>query len=126
MTLIQTGQIRYSTKIVINIKLDYLPQALLQSLDCQDRCSSVLIGRLTGGETSARIKSSFISGSRYAFSMELEFDRPYIARFNVEISINPALARYFSGVSIANKLNVEVNPAYLSIATAAGGKEVLN
>ena len=48
--------------------------------------------------------------------MELEFDRPYIAMFTLQIRINPSLgSRYFSGVNIDNSLSVEVNPAYLSV-----------
>ena len=44
----------------------------------------------------------------------MNFDRPYIAKFDVEISVNPALSRYFTGVNINNKLNVSVNPAFLA------------
>ena len=44
VTLVQTGQIRYATKIIVNVKLDYLPKNLLQSADCNDRCSNVLDG----------------------------------------------------------------------------------
>ena len=69
VTLIQTGQIRYATKIVVNIKLDYMSSELLQSIDCNDRCSQVLEATIIEGETAARIKSSYISGSRYAFSI---------------------------------------------------------
>ena len=46
--MIQTGQVRYDTKIVVNIKADYIPLSLLQSIDCSDRCSQVLVGTLTG------------------------------------------------------------------------------
>ena len=69
VTLIQTGQIRYATRIVVNVKLDYMSSELLQSLDCNDRCSQVLDASIVEGETAVRIKSSYISGSRYAFSI---------------------------------------------------------
>ena len=49
VTLIQTGQIRYSTRIVVNIKIDYLPQELLQSLECTDKCSQVLVATILSG-----------------------------------------------------------------------------
>ena len=39
VTLVQTGQVRYSTKIMINVKLDYMPLDLIQSTACNDRCS---------------------------------------------------------------------------------------
>lgn len=118
VTLTQTGQIRYSTKIVLNVRLDYLPQNLTQSTDCSDSCSQVLVATLSGGETSARIKSTYIAGSRYAFSIAIEFDRPYIASFKASIKVNPTLARYFNPVGIQTTLVVDVNPAFLSVATA--------
>ena len=48
VSLIQTGQVRYATKIVINVKLDYMPLSLIQSDDCFDSCSQVLIANVTG------------------------------------------------------------------------------
>lgn len=125
VTIIQTGQVRYATKIVINLKVDYLPPALLQSLDCRDRCSGVLTSKLTG-ETAARVKSSFLSGTNFAFTMEIEFDRPYIARFNVEIGISPSVASYFGAVSISNKLNIEINPAFLAKIDSSERQDFLN
>lgn len=79
MKIIQTGQIRYQTKIVLNVKLDYLPKPLLQSTECNDRCSSVLVASITKGDSGAvSTKSSFIPGSSYAFSIEIDFGRSYI------------------------------------------------
>ncbi len=70
--------------MVINIKIDYLPKNLLQSSDCNDRCSNVLDGQITGGDKNAvSIKSSYISGSIYTFSFEIEFGRPYIGQFTL-------------------------------------------
>ena len=126
VNLIQTGQIRYSTKIVLNVKMDYLPLKLIQSSDCSNGCQGVLVAKLSGGETSARIKSTFLSGTRYAFTIEMEFDRPYIAKFDAEISINPSLASYFTGVNISNKLKVEINPVFLSVVSNDNGKDKLN
>ena len=42
LTIVQTGQIRYTQKIIVNVKLDYLPKVLIQSTDCQSRCSGIL------------------------------------------------------------------------------------
>ena len=72
ITIIQTGQIRYSTKMIVNIKLDYMPKELLQSPDCNDRCSNVLDGELVSGDTKAvSIKSSYLAGTSYSFSVEI-------------------------------------------------------
>ena len=115
VTLVQTGQVRYTTKIMINVKLDYMPLDLIQSSACNDRCSEVLVANIVQGESGARIKSSYIAGSRYAFSIMFEFDRSYIAQFTVEIAVNPTLgSRYFSGVSIDSRLVVDVNPAFMA------------
>ena len=80
----QTGQIRYSSKMVININLDYLPRRLIQSSDCNDRCSNVLDGKLTSGDMQAvSIKSSYLAGTTYSFSIEIEFGRSYIGKFTL-------------------------------------------
>ena len=100
---------------MINVKLDYMPLDLIQSSACNDRCSEVLVANIVQGESGARIKSSYIAGSRYAFSIMFEFDRSYIAQFTVEIAVNPTLgSRYFSGVSIDSRLVVDVNPAFMA------------
>ena len=116
VTLIQTGQIRYQTKIMINVKLDYLPQKLLQSSDCSDRCSSVLVAEIISGDKGAlSIKSKFIPGSSFSFSVEVDFGRAYIGQFSIEIQINPVVGnKFFGTVGVAHKLVVDVQPAYLS------------
>ena len=46
VTLVQSGQVRYATSILLNIKLNYLPMALTQSDSCNDRCSQVLVATI--------------------------------------------------------------------------------
>lgn len=99
VTLSMLGQIRYSSKVVINIKIDVLPKALLQSKDCNDRCSGVINANVLSGDQPTSVRSSYISGSRYTFSVELEFGKPYINKFKVEIKVNPSLTSYFNPVS---------------------------
>lgn len=111
------GQVRYSTKVVINIKIDYLPKELLQSSDCNDRCSQVLVATVLSGDTPISVKSYYVSGSRYTFSVELEFGKQYINRFRVEIKVNQSLSRYYKTVSIANSFTTDVNPSQLTLAT---------
>ena len=115
VTIVQTGQIRYSTKIIVNVKLDYLPKNLLQSSDCNDRCSNVLDGQVKGGEKPISIKSSYLSGTTYSFSVEVDFGRSYIGLFTLEVRINPEIGdKYFGNVGTNEVLEVKVNPAYLS------------
>ena len=93
-----------------------MPKSLIQSTDCNDRCSQVLDAKIISGDRPSRVKSSYIAGSRFAFSIELEFDRSYFGSFKVQIMIKPSLgSRYFSGVNISNPLEVDINPAYLAI-----------
>ena len=70
VTMIQTGQIRYSSKIVVNVKVDYMPLELIQSSDCSNQCSNVLDGKIIQGDTQAlSIKSSYLAGTTYSFSI---------------------------------------------------------
>ena len=116
VTLTQTGQIRYQTKIVLNIKVDYLPQKLLQATECNDRCSGVLKAEVVEGDKAISVKSKYIPGSSYSFSVELDYGRSYMGKFSVELKINEKLGSFFGGVGISNGLTVEVNPAFLSRA----------
>ena len=101
---------------MINVKADYLPQKLLQSSDCNDRCSSVLVAEVLSGDTGVvSIKSKFIPGSSYSFSVEVDFGRSYIGKFSLAVKINPVVGnKYFGTVGFAHKLIVDVQPAYLS------------
>lgn len=117
LTYTMTGQIRYASKMVINVKLDYLPKKLLQSTDCNDRCSQILSVNVVQGDRPTSVRSFYISGSRYSFSVEMEFGKPYISKLKVEIKVNERLAGYFGKTSIRNSLTVDLNPAQLTLAT---------
>ena len=119
VTIIQTGQIRYSSKIIINVKVDYLPRELLQSDDCNDRCSNVLDGEIVSGDSKAiSVRSSYLAGTSYTFSIEIEFGHMYIGLFSFEVKVNPTVAqKYFTNVGTSKALLIEVNPAYLSLVT---------
>lgn len=69
MTFIHTGQIRYSSKIIVNVKIDYLPSELIQSSDCLDACSNVINGEIVKGDEAISIRSSYIAGTSYSFSI---------------------------------------------------------
>lgn len=56
----------------MNIKLDYLPRNLIQSPDCNNRCSNILDGRIVAGDSNTvSLRSSYISGTAYTFSFEI-------------------------------------------------------
>jgi hypothetical protein len=79
----------------LNVKIDYLPKKLLQSNDCNDRCSQVLVATVTQGDKPISVKSSYVAGTSFTFNLELEFGRPYMNKFTVQISINQILAGFF-------------------------------
>ena len=87
----------------------------MQSNDCNDRCSSLLYARVIGESQPVSIKSNFVPGSRYSFSVDIEFGRAYISKFTLSVGINQNLKRYFNQVNISTE-NFEINPAYLAKA----------
>lgn len=65
-----SGQIRMPTKIILNLRLDYLPRRLISSSDCKNKCESVLVGKMVSGDMGATsITSSYLAGTTYSFSM---------------------------------------------------------
>ena len=109
-----SGQSRVYGKIIINVRVNYLPQALITSAnDCRNNCKDVLVGKFTSGDTSAiSIISSYITNSQLSFSVEVNFGREPIGMFSMQIGLNPIIAaKYFSGVDTSAVLNVNVNPA---------------
>lgn len=108
LTILQTGQIRYSSKIVVNLKIDYLPKRLLQSSDCTDRCSNVLDGRIVSGDSKAvSIRSYFLAGTSFSFTMEIEFGRSYIGAFTLEVQISQVIAtKYYGNIDTSQPLTV--------------------
>lgn len=112
------GQIRYSTRITVNVKLNYMPRELLQSKACNDLCKSVVTANIISGDSNfMNINSQYQPGSRYTFSITIEFGRPYIGKFDISVGVQSALVnQYFGGVNVAPQV-FEINPAYLAIAT---------
>lgn len=41
------GQVRKSSSISLNIRLNYMPESLLTSPDCSNKCNQVLTGQIT-------------------------------------------------------------------------------
>ena len=79
VSISQTGQVRLSTSIVLNLRVNYIPASLLISHDCEDSCSQILTGTILSGDTSSLgITSHFLAGTAYDFTMTIEFGRPYM------------------------------------------------
>jgi hypothetical protein len=111
-------------KIVLNVRLNYMPKELIKSAkDCQKSCSSVLDVKIIKGDSSVTsIKSSYIPGSTYSFSIEMDFGHEPIGLFTVQVGIQSGIdLKYFSGIDTTNTLSIDVNPAFMSRYT--GGKK---
>ena len=46
-----------------------MSKVLLQSLDCNDQCSNILDGKIISGEKAISIRSKYIAGTNYSFTM---------------------------------------------------------
>ncbi len=117
-------------KIVLNVKLNYMPQELLKSAtDCKNSCDSVLEVKIVNGyKYYTSIVSKYIPTTSYSFSIEIDFGREPIGLFDVEIGVQAGIAlKYFSGINASQKLSFNVNPAFLSLYTGnkKNGDDVL-
>lgn len=112
------------TSIILNVKLDYLPNKLISSVDCQNQCQNVIVGKLLSGDTSATsITSHYLSGTNYSFTVEVEYGRSYIGRFEIEISIDRVIGlKYFTPIKTSNTLIVDVIPSYLAAVSDSGNR----
>lgn len=97
---------------MINLKLNYLPKSLIQSNECQNKCSQILTGSIVSGETARSITSEYLSGTRYIFTMTIEFGRSYMATFRLRVGIESAVAKFFGGAGVS-PVEITVEPAFL-------------
>jgi len=126
LTLRSTGQSHVWGKVIINIKLNYLPKALIDSaVDCKNRCNKVLSAKIISGDKSAvSIVAQYIPNSRYSFSVEVHFSKEPIGMFVLQVGVRPSIAaKYFGQIDASKTLNVNVNPAYF---TSNHASDVLN
>lgn len=119
LTFTSTGQSHTWGKVIVNVKVNYLPQSLIVNAnDCKFNCNNVLLVKIISGDGSANsITSSYIPNSAYSFSVEVNFGKEPFGIFTAQISLNPAIAaKYFVGVNTSATLNVNVNPAAFSLS----------
>jgi hypothetical protein len=41
-----------------------------------------------------------LAGTKYVFSVAVEFGKPFIAKFKLSIAVNSLVSKYFGGVAI--------------------------
>ena len=75
--ILSTGQAHLYGKIVLNIKVNYLPMELINSaVDCKDKCENILSVRIVEGDKSTTgILAKYIKGTSFSFSVEIDFGR---------------------------------------------------
>ena len=99
---------------MINVKVDYLPPELLQSKDCNDRCHGVLDIKVIEGMSVLNVRSMYLAGTSYDFTVTLEFGKPLISKFVVEVKINERIGeKYFRNLDTSSPLVIEIDPALL-------------
>lgn len=117
ITFKSSGQSHVWGKVIINVKLNYLPQDLIDSaVDCKNQCNNVLSASIISGDKSAvSILAQYIPNTRYSFSVEVDFGKEPIGMFVVQVGLRDTVAaKYFSGMDTSSTLNVNVNPAYFT------------
>lgn len=114
-----SGQSHQWGKIILNVRVNYLPDALIQSSDCANSCKNILSVKIVSGDSSAvSIQVSYIPTSSYSFSVVIDYQKEPIGLFTAQIGINPSLvSKYFNGINTSSQLTVNVNPSFLAVAT---------
>lgn len=126
LTLKSTGQSHVWGKVIVNVKLNYLPRALIDSaVDCKNKCNNVLSAQIISGDKSAvSIVAQYIPNSSYSFSIEVNFGKEPIGMFVLQVGVRPSIvAKYFGQIDASQTVNVNVNPAFF---TTHNGQDVLN
>ncbi len=79
------GQSRLYGKAVVNVKVNYLPQALLDSAsECANYCKSVITASIVKGFQGAQtITARYIPTTSFIFSIEVDFGREPIGQFSL-------------------------------------------
>jgi hypothetical protein len=112
-----TGQSHIWGKVIVNVKLNYLPKALIESaVDCKNKCNNVLSAKIISGDKSAiSILAQYIPNSRYSFSVEVNFGKEPIGMFVLQVGIRPTIiSKYFGQMDASKTVNINVNPSYFS------------
>lgn len=103
---------------MINLKLNYLPSSLLQAAECSNKCNQILTGSIVSGDNSAvSITSEYLAGTKFIFTLTVEFGRPYIGKFRLNVGVSSSVLKYFGGLGV-QPLDITVEPAYLMAVAA--------
>jgi cysteine-rich repeat protein len=112
------GQSRLYGKVVLNVRLNFLPRPLITSAnDCKDACGSVLTAKVTKVAKGPKsITARYIPTTSFLFSIEIDFGMEPLNQFTVEIGLNQNLKnQYFSGIDTSKKLTLEISPVFMSM-----------
>ena len=77
---------------------------------------------ISGDKGCSSTKVRYIPTTSYSFSIEFDYGREPIGMFTAQIGVSQRVAyQYFNGIDTSQRLDVEVNPAFMSRYT--GGSE---
>lgn len=83
--------------------------------ECANNCNQILEASIIDGDRSAiSITSQFIIGTKYSFTVTIDFGRSYIGSFTVAINVASSLVPRYFGALPTDTLRVEVKPNYLA------------
>ena len=98
-------------KIILNVKLSYIPEQLLNSFSERDNIFKVL----TNSKISVRVASSYIDSTKYTYVVVYDFKKvepipEFLTRVELEAEIKE---KYFPHVEV-RPLFIKINPAYMA------------
>ena len=98
-------------KIVLNVKINFLPQELLDSSSERDNIFKVL----TNTNLPVEVRSSYMDHSSYTYVIIYDFKKVEpIPEFLTRIEVKPEIkAKYFNEVAVT-PLFLKINPAYMA------------
>jgi hypothetical protein len=106
--LSQTGQSLNDDKVILNVKLNWLPPTFIGS-DCR-RCNNALLVTITQCPYQPRVSVNYLANTTYSFAITVEMIPGQFCSFNAKVQIPPSLQTpYFTGVDISDQLIIKVD-----------------
>jgi hypothetical protein len=103
--LSQTGQSFNDNKVILNVKLNWLPPTFIGN-DCR-KCNNALLVTVTQCPYQPHVSVNYMVNTSYSFAIIVELTPGQLCSFNIKVQIHPSLQTpYFTGVDISDQLIV--------------------
>jgi hypothetical protein len=115
--IVQTGQARLFGKIVISLRVNYLPTNLTSMLrSCRQNCMQLLNTTVLLTTQSPSVTADYIGGAFNSLSLTIDFRKEPIEKFRIDLSLNPEIRqKYLPSISSGNGLSITVEPMFLTL-----------